>query len=69
MTTTCAICGDTETDTIPLHHSGDPYERDAPYKVALCRECQGPMIAVVKAAVERMKEGRKMREEREVANG
>lgn len=58
MTTTCAICGDTETDTIPLHHSGDPYERDAPYKVALCRECQEPMIAVVQAAVKRMKEGR-----------
>lgn len=59
MTTTCAICGDTETDTIPLHHSGDPYERDAPYKVALCRECQEPMIAVVQAAVKRMKEERK----------
>lgn len=59
MTTTCAICGDTETDTIPLHHSGDPYERDAPYKVALCRECQEPMIAVVQEAVKRMKEERK----------
>lgn len=54
----CVICGDTETDIIPLHYSGDPWDGTPPYKIALCRECQGPMIAVVKAAVERMKEGR-----------
>lgn len=59
MTTTCAICGDTETDTIPLHHSGDPYERDAPYKVALCREHQRALIEPVQEAVKRMKEERK----------
>lgn len=58
MTTPCAICGDTEAEFIALHHSGDPYERDAPYRIALCRECQNGMIAVVKAAVKRMKEER-----------
>lgn len=58
MTTPCAICGDTEAEFIALHHSGDPYERDAPYRIALCRECQGPMIAVVQAAVKGMKEER-----------
>lgn len=54
----CAICGDTETDMIALHYSGDPWDGTPPYKVALCRECQGKVIAVVKAAVKRMKEGR-----------
>lgn len=58
MTTPCAICGDTEAEFIALHHSGDPYERDAPYRIALCRECPNGMIAVVKAAVKRMKEER-----------
>lgn len=58
MTTPCAVCGDTETDTIQLHHSGDPYERDAPYKVALCREHQRALIAGVQEAVKKMKEER-----------
>lgn len=59
MTTPCAICGGIEADIIALHYSGDPWERDAPYRIALCRECQGPMIAVVQEAVRKMKEGRK----------
>ena len=63
MTTPCAICGDTEADTIQLHHSGDPWERDAPYNVALCRDHQRALIVPVQEAV------RKMRKEREVANG
>lgn len=63
MTTPCAICGDTEAEFIALHHSCDPWERDAPYKVALCRDHQRELIGPVHEAV------KKMREEREVANG
>ena len=47
----CAICGDTETDTIQLHYSGDPWERDAPYNVALCREHQRALIDPVQEGV------------------
>lgn len=54
----CAVCGDTETDTIALHHSGDPWDDTLPYKVALCREHQRPLIAVVMEGVRNMKEGR-----------
>lgn len=62
MTTPCAICGDTEAEFIALHHSGDPWERDAPYKVALCREHQRALIEPVQDAI------KKMRDEREVAH-
>lgn len=58
MTPPCAICGDTEAEFIALHHSGDPYERDAPYKVALCREHQRALIEPVQEAVKKMKEER-----------
>lgn len=56
MTTTCAICGDTETDTIPLHHSGDPWDGTPPYKVALCRDHQRALIEPVQEAIKKMKE-------------
>lgn len=56
----CAVCGDTETDTITLHYSGDPWDGTPPYKVALCRDCQREIIEPVQEAV------RRMREEREV---
>lgn len=62
MTTTCVICGDTETDTITLYYSGDPWEIYAPFEVCLCREHQRALIAGVQEAV------KKMREEREVAH-
>lgn len=58
MTTPCAICGDTETDIIPLHYSGDPWDGTPPYKVALCRDHQRPLIALVQEAVKKMKEER-----------
>lgn len=62
MTTTCAICGDTETDIIPLHYSGDPWDGTPPYKIALCREHQWALIEPVQDAI------KKMKEEREVAH-
>lgn len=58
MTTTCAICGDTETDMIALHYSGDPWDGTPPYKVALCRDHQRALIAGVQEAVKKMKEER-----------
>lgn len=54
----CVICGDTETDTIQLYYSGDPWDGTPPYKVALCRDHQRALIEPVQEAVERMKEGR-----------
>lgn len=53
----CVVCGE-PADEFTLHYSGDPWDGTPPYKVALCRECQNGMIAVVKAAVKRMKEER-----------
>lgn len=59
----CVICGDTETDTIQLYYSGDPWDGTPPYKVALCRDHQRELIGPVHEAV------KKVREEMEVANG
>lgn len=59
----CVICGDTETDTIQLYYSGDPWDGTPPYKVALCRDHQRELIGPVQESV------RKMKEEREVARG
>lgn len=59
----CVICGDTETDAIQLYYSGDPWDGTQPYTVHLCRDHQGGLIEPVQEAV------KKMREEREVANG
>lgn len=63
MTTPCIICNNSQADEITLHYSGDPWDGTPPYKVALCRDHQRELIGPVHEAV------KKMREEREVANG
>lgn len=54
----CVICGDTETDIIPLHYSGDPWDSTQPYTVHLCRDHQGGLIGPVQEAIKKMKEER-----------
>lgn len=54
----CVICGDTETDIIPLHYSGDPWDGTPPYKVSLCRDHQLALIEPVQEAIKKMKEAR-----------
>lgn len=54
----CVICGDTETDTIQLYYSEDPWDTTPPYTVSLCRDHQAGLIEPVQEAVKKMKEER-----------
>ncbi len=63
MGSSCVICNNSQADTITLHCSDDPWDTTPPYTVSLCRDHQRELIEPVQEAV------KKMREEREVANG
>lgn len=54
----CVICGDTETDTIQLYYSGDPWDTTPPYTVSLCRDHQRALIEPVQEEIKKMKEER-----------